>query len=280
MSIVLGACTGSSTEAIPRRSPSPTPLSLDEYSDRAIDLCAPMVAGYRGVATERNITKISAKFAEFRGAVKSFTRKFGRLNLQPQLEESSNHYMEVLHRVVEALRNALVRRHRKAPDFVRSFEHLGDAELKLVIAYKVAQLPVECVVADDQQAYTYQFIGRALGDCVRTTKQLNKEAPDGIPSTPSEGIQLYGVVAEAYHSLAKDLREDAPPQLGTTTKIRRLADLSDQIGAAFDRGASAIGALNLGAIEAALDDAEDLAAKARKLSKDLNIADCSGAFFT
>jgi hypothetical protein len=281
LTVVLGACTSDSPDAAPEKtSPSPPTLSLDELSDGTLELCPDVVDAYEAVVTEKNLTRLGAKLGKFRVAVRDFTKEIEKFNLSPDIEKIVNPYLRLLQKLVEASRDALGHTNRKPKETLRAFTLLGKVQLNLLEAREHARLPIECELATAQDALFNQFLGKALSDCLQATQRLNKEAPDGLPSTPSEGVALYQALASSYHSLADDLRDDIPPHLSEAKKIERVTELADQIGAAFDRAVGAINALSIGSLEAAVEDAEDLAAQAIKLSKDVALDDCAGAFFT
>lgn len=279
--LVLGACSGDAApKAAPSRSPSSEPMSIDELSDGALDLCPDLVDAYDEVVTERNLTRLGAKLGKFRIAVKKFTTKIEGFNLSEGNEAVVKPYLRLLQKLVEASRDALGHTNRKPEETLRAFERLGRVQLDLLEAREHAHLPIECELADAQDALFNQFLGKALNDCLQATERLDKEAPDGIPSTPSEGVALYQAVADGYQRLADDLRDDIPPHLAEANKIERVTDIADQIGAAFDRAVGAVNALSISSLNAAIQDAEDLAAQGRKVAKDVGLQDCAGAFFT
>jgi hypothetical protein len=282
MAIVLGACTSDSApDARPKKaSPSAPEMSLDELSDSTIEICPHVVDAYRAVVGEKNLTRLGAKLGKFRVAVRKFTKKVEGFNLPPDIDKIVVPYLRLLGKLVETSRAALGHSNRKAQKSLKAFERLGDVQLDLHEAREHAHLPIECELATVQDALFTQFVGRALKDCVQATDRLNKQAPDGIPTTPSEGVALYQAVASGYHTLADTLRRDIPPHLAEAKKIERLTDIADGIGDAFDRAVGAINSLDIGTLDAAVEDAEDLAAQGRKLSKDVSLDDCAGAFFT
>jgi hypothetical protein len=281
MALLFSACSDDAgPTAAPSKSPSSEPLSLDELSDGALDICPDLVDAYNDVVTERNLTRLGAKLGKFRIAVKKFSSKIERFNLSPDVEELVKPYLRLLGKLVEASRDALGHTNRKPEETLRAFDRLGKVQLNLLEAREHAHLPIECELADAQDALFNQFLGKALNDCLQATDRLDKEAPDGIPSTPSEGVALYQAVADGYHRLADDLRDDIPPHLAEAKKIERVTDIADQIGEAFERAVGAVNALSIPSLNAAIQDAEDLAAQGRKVAKDVGLQNCAGAFFT
>lgn len=253
---------------------------MSDFQDAVTEPCGDMFNAYDALVTEANLTQVSAKLLKFRQAAGVLAKKLRKIETPEKLRAPVSRYVRVLDRMVAAIRAARGRINRDPAKFEHAFIHLGDVELTLLDAMKDAELPAACVLATEQNALRDQFEGRAIGDCGRVAKNLDNELPEGIPTTPSEGADLYSTLADAYHTLASDIRDDAPRHLGGITKIERLTKLSDRIGDDFDRAVTAVSALDLSGLEAAINDAQDDLAAARKLSIDVDLATCSGAFIS